>query len=122
MPSRGSVHSDFSFIFEVRSAAFSPCVFQYHYPEIVAESESKQLDSVIIAHQLQNARDITKAVRSQFGKQSAIDRSTQVESDRDVELDVQVHVEHSVTVDYPSQEYEIDSYRKPSYVVWNPHK
>jgi len=96
-----------------------------HLREIVSEHESKQLDSVVLGHQLQNSRNSKnrKAVRSPFDKKSTtLERSYEVDSNKDVELDVQVHVEHSVVVDYPSHDYGEESYQEPSHVVWDPQK
>lgn len=119
MLSRGFVHSDFSFTFEVRASSLLLTHSSCSPTEIVAENESKQLDSV--AHQLQNARNVTNVVRSQFDKKStALEHSCETDSNKDVELDVQVRVEHSVTVDYPSHVYAEESYRMPNHVVWDP--
>lgn len=53
-------------------------------------------------------------MRSQFAIGGSPDTSN-----KGVGLDVQVHVERSVTVTYPSQAYEVDSYHRPSHVVWD---
>jgi len=91
--------------------------------EMAAEFD-KQVDSVIITRNLQSAKDVTKAIRSQFDSKSPIleiphtPGSSEANKNADVELDVQVRVEQSVSVEYQSWNRDRDHHRKPSF-TWD---
>ncbi|KIJ07042.1 hypothetical protein PAXINDRAFT_158551 [Paxillus involutus ATCC 200175] len=76
-----------------------------HLREMTPESEG-HFDNVVITRQLHPGRDVATAIRSQFESQKAtVDAdlgsdSPAARSTDDMELDVRVHVERSVTVDY----------------------
>ncbi|KAH7926260.1 hypothetical protein BV22DRAFT_1033078 [Leucogyrophana mollusca] len=95
-----------------------------HLREMSADLGDGRLDKVILTRQLHTGRDVTNALRSQFESQKS--RPLDVEfgpaspgigSANDMELDIRVHVEHSVTVDYPGPG-DADSFRKPR-VKWH---
>ncbi|KIJ63169.1 hypothetical protein HYDPIDRAFT_113767, partial [Hydnomerulius pinastri MD-312] len=95
-----------------------------HLREMSADMEGGRLDNVIVTRQLQPGRDVATALRSQFDSQKGpIDmefgpNSPEVASANDMELDIRVHVERSVTVDYSAEGDLGQSFRKPR-VKWN---
>jgi len=90
----------------------------------VAAEFDQQVDSVIITRNLQSGKDVTKAIRSQFDSKSPIlglghaPKSPEANTNADVELDVQVRVEHSVSIEYQSWDRDKDHQRKPSF-AWD---
>ncbi|KAH7882419.1 hypothetical protein F5I97DRAFT_363864 [Phlebopus sp. FC_14] len=95
-----------------------------HLREMCADMKGR-LDNVVVSRQLCPGRDVATALRSQFGAHKGpIDvefaPGSAVASENDVELDIQVHVERSVTVEYSAEELgQGQSLRKPPRVKWN---
>jgi hypothetical protein len=89
-----------------------------HLRELTADNEpdGARFDNVIVSRQLQPGRDVATALRSQFDmRKSPIDvefgsHPPEDRSLNETELDIRVHVEQSVTVDYSA---ERETYRKP---------
>jgi hypothetical protein len=90
----------------------------------VAAEFDQQVDSVIITRNLQSGKDVIKAIRSQFDSKTPIlelghaPKSPEANTNADVELDVQVRVEHSVSIEYQSWDRDKDHQRKPSF-AWD---
>lgn len=86
--------------------------------ELGTESEARQLESIVVSRQLRSAREVSRALRSQFDKKTPVvdigqDEHTPSDTDsqRELEFDVHVRVEHSVSVDYQPGDHESETYR-----------
>lgn len=77
----------------------------------VAAQLDKQADRIVIARNLQSAKDVAKAIRSQFDSVSPVLETITT-------ADVQVRVEQSVSVEYEPHDYDRDHDRKPSF-AWD---
>lgn len=72
----------------------------FHFPEL-SEPEIARFENIILSRPIQPGRSVVNALRSQCDLQKTpIDLEYSPDSPRDLELDVQVIVEQSVTVDY----------------------
>ncbi|KAF8842011.1 hypothetical protein BDN67DRAFT_966359 [Paxillus ammoniavirescens] len=75
-----------------------------HLRELTSESQG-HFDNVVVTRQLQPGRDVATAIRSQFESQKGpVDLdlgpdSPAAKSTEEMELDIRVHVERSVTID-----------------------
>lgn len=84
------------------------------------ENLNGQLETVVVSRQLESARDVSKAVRSISEKKPSISKhpptlTTLTDDSHDIELDVQVRVEHSVAVEYQAEEHERGTFGRPNY-------
>ncbi|KAF9226320.1 hypothetical protein BS17DRAFT_777052 [Gyrodon lividus] len=84
-----------------------------HLRELSSELEGGRFDNVIVTRQLQPGRDVASALRSQFEMQKGpVDedlgtRSPAAGNTNEMELDIRVHVEQSVTIDYSADRESI---------------
>lgn len=71
------------------------------FPELSEPAEMARFENIILTRPLHPGRPVVAELRSQCEMQkSAIDVEYSASSPRDVELDVRVHVEKSVAVEY----------------------
>jgi hypothetical protein len=82
-----------------------------YFTELATDNQPNgtRFDNVIVSRQLQPGRDVATALRSQFDKRKSpvdVELGSHPSEDRNVdgvELDIQVHVEQSVTVDLSAE-------------------
>lgn len=71
------------------------------FPELSEPAELARFENIILTRPLHPGRPVVAELRSQCEMQkSAIDAEYSASSPRDLELDVRVHVEQSVAVEY----------------------
>jgi hypothetical protein len=82
----------------------------------VALQFERQANRIVITRDLQSAKDVAIAIRSQFDSTSPV--LDAINTSADPQLSVQVRVEQSVAVEYESRDYDRDHDRKPS-IAWD---
>ncbi|KIM85705.1 hypothetical protein PILCRDRAFT_342042 [Piloderma croceum F 1598] len=84
----------------------------------VASQFERQANRIVVARNLQSAKDVAIAIRSQFDSTSPV--LDAINTSANPQLGVQVRVEQSVAVEYESRDYDCDCDRdrKPS-IAWD---